>query len=143
MTRNQELLRPNCSSARLNQERTQALWAGSLLPFTVTNPVNNRKASKETDPRGTRVPPERFRFPEIARNTPESQIWASGPVTTFVSRFTHRVRVPFRRSRSKPILCHKTESSPRKVPAGEGPVKKGVKNFFTRRGSTLWRQSSS
>ena len=46
---------------------------GSLLPFTVTKPVTNRKASKETDPSGHKsasgevsVPGNR---PEYARIT--------------------------------------------------------------------------
>ena len=44
--------------------------------------------SEEVDPRDTKVRPERFRFAEIARNTPESQIRAEDPVTTFVLRFS-------------------------------------------------------
>jgi len=44
--------------------------------------------SEEVDPRDTKVRPERFRFPEIARNTPESQIRGGDPVTTFVLRFS-------------------------------------------------------
>jgi len=37
-------------------------------------------------------------------NKPWSQIRAGGRVTPFVSRFCHGGSVPFRRSRSKPVL---------------------------------------
>ncbi len=42
-----------------------------------------------------------------------------------------RVRIPFRRSRFKPILRPETGSSPRNVPTGESTQeKRGVNNFF-------------
>ena len=44
--------------------------------------------SEEIDPRDTKVRPERFRFAEIARNTPESQTQTGGPLTMFVPRFS-------------------------------------------------------
>jgi hypothetical protein len=82
--------------------------------------------SKVVHPRGTKMALERFRFAEIARNTPESQVWASGPVTTFVPRFSPREEYRFEEYDSTLFCALKPETRLDQLQLARALRKKGV-----------------
>ena len=97
--------------------------------------------SEEVDPRDTRVRPERFRFAEIARNTPESQIRAGGLVTTFVPRFSLGEEYRFEDHGSSLFCALKRKTHQYQFQLARALWKKGGQQFVSRDVGVLFGDS--
>jgi hypothetical protein len=75
---------------------------------------------------------------EIARNTPESQVWASGPVTTFIPRFYLGEEYRFEDHDSSLFCALKRKTRVEHFQLARGPAKKGVQQFFSRDARVLF-----
>ncbi len=67
---------------------------------------------------------------EIARNTPESQVWASGLVTTLLQHFSPTEEYRYEDHRPSPFCALKPETRLDQLQLARVLRKKGVKNFF-------------
>ena len=97
--------------------------------------------SEEDDPRDTKVRPERFRFAEIARNTPESQIRAGDPVTTFVPHFSLGEKSRFEDHYSSLFYALKRKTHQYQFQLAREFWKKGGQQFVSRDVGVLFGDS--
>src|SRR5713226_1676776 len=69
---------------------------------------------------------------EIARNTPESQVWASGPVTTLIPRFSLGEEYRFEDHGSSLFCALKWKTHQYQFQLARAPQKKNGSRIFSR-----------